>query len=1286
MAKTLSLQKSLTGLMTLVFTFVVVAPGGLLLNAPRASANAPIVVNNLNDSGAGSLRQAMLDANGAAGADTLDIQVAGTIALLSSLPALTESLDMLATTTVQADSNIVLNLGGAGAGSVGLTLTTGAFNIQGIAIQTAAGNVTYGIVINAGVTSAALGASGAESALEIYNCSIAGISIATGASNVTIQNDYIGKVGGANAIGISATGVTTLTIGGSGAAEGNIISGNTGNGIQIVSSSTVNLKGNRIGVDKDGILLANGGDGVFIDTGNTAVTIGDNTSMGRNYISGNTGNGIKVYSNSTVIKGNYIGINQAGTAAIANGGVGIRLESNNNTIGGTTSADGNVISGNTGDGILEDSTFRNADSTTIKNNYIGINAAGTAAVANGGKGINISGPSILTTTINKNVISGNSTGGITVDGAGSTGTIITGNVIGLNAAGTAAVANVGSGITIGSASNFIGQVGDANRNVISGNTVHGIDLRANTNSVVNNYIGTDITGLIALVNSNNGIQLQNSAASNTMGGTVAGTANTIMANAGMTGVNVNSDAGNFNLIRENNLPGITRGGTANESIAAPVINSAVRTSPTVITVQGTTGTASGTMDFFLDNTWLSTSTADAAGAFNVNLTSSTGTNVFASVTNGTNSTSGTSGSVAVTTDVTASAIPTINYSAQGNAGETSNIYGLGATAGDTVYSNGATTGVTVAADGTFTYAATLVQGTNTFSITIVDGMSNTSGAVVATITGIVAGGSGTSVSAGATGGGSSSSSSTTTTPTTPTTTVEPTTPTTPTEAPIDTTNTDQTPTSMAGDTEVVTPVTTPSTTTTSTTTTTTTTTPSTKPTTTYTKPKSFYSGIYQYVEPIKPVSIRDTMPETPARKPAFGPTLFQSNPFKGETINGIPVKFIELKLGISKPTEADLTADNDNDGLLNGEEILAGSNPNSKDGDGDGISDFQETQFDGTNPSASDSDHDLIPDNKDSEPLIYNDFTENGTAKMFTDYLQSQSEAGNFITEPLGVNDFDQDGLNDEMELDIGTNPLVADTDGDGLTDGDEILFYQADPNNPTAEGTGGVLRLNTVEKETVTQGEQLFMGSADAGSTVGIYKVSGTGTWSLLGQSEADESGRFTVYTTPLDSGRYTLLATQGLENNIEDITSTFTLNVLEWVKRPVYVSLANGASITERQPVIDVQTEKHTMVIFIFRSTIYGSVILADFDGQIVKASPREDLELGDHTVTWYAQDLGTSKKSNPTQVAFNITNEAFVSGQTGSSETSPLTLILGSIAVLASLSALGLYFRRKSSPSRQ
>jgi len=39
-------------------------------------------------------------------------------------------------------------------------------------------------------------------------------------------------------------------------------------------------------------------------------------------------------------------------------------------------------------------------------------------------------------------------------------------------------------------------------------------------------------------------------------------------------------------------------------------------------------------------------------------------------------------------------------------------------------------------------------------------------------------------------------------------------------------------------------------------------------------------------------------------------------------------------------------------------------------------------------------------------------------------------------TDPVGAVDTDQDGLSDAMEVELGTNPLLADTDGDGLVDG----------------------------------------------------------------------------------------------------------------------------------------------------------------------------------------------------------------------------------------------------------
>src|SRR5262249_53630605 len=59
---------------------------------------ATFAVTNLNDSGAGSLRQAVLDANATAGADVVSFSVAGTIDLQKALPKITGTLDIDGTT------------------------------------------------------------------------------------------------------------------------------------------------------------------------------------------------------------------------------------------------------------------------------------------------------------------------------------------------------------------------------------------------------------------------------------------------------------------------------------------------------------------------------------------------------------------------------------------------------------------------------------------------------------------------------------------------------------------------------------------------------------------------------------------------------------------------------------------------------------------------------------------------------------------------------------------------------------------------------------------------------------------------------------------------------------------------------------------------------------------------------------------------------------------------------------------------------------------------------------
>ena len=220
------------------------------------------------------------------------------------------------------------------------------------------------------------------------------------------------------------------TIGGTTTGAANIISGNTDDGVDIDASCLV--EGNDIGTNAAGTAaVANGYDGIYVDA--SGATIGGTTAGAGNIISGNTDDGIDIDA-SCLVEGNFIGTNAAGTAAVANGSDGIDVDASGATIGGTTTGAGNIISGNTDDGVYIDA------SCLVEGNDIGTNAAGTAAVANGYDGIDVdaAGATIGGTTAGAgNIISGNTDYGVYIDAS----CLVEGNDIGTNEAGTAAVAN-----------------------------------------------------------------------------------------------------------------------------------------------------------------------------------------------------------------------------------------------------------------------------------------------------------------------------------------------------------------------------------------------------------------------------------------------------------------------------------------------------------------------------------------------------------------------------------------------------------------------------------------------------------------------------------------------------------------------------------------------------------------------------------------------------------------------------------------------------------------------------
>ena len=329
-----------------------------------------------------------------------------------------------------------------------------------------------------------------------------------GVSGNVVEGNYIGTdVAGTTARGNVDNGIVITdalgnTIGGTVAGAGNVISGNTFNGVNILSAPAPTgnvVEGNLIGTDGSGVLpLPNADSGVYIDNapGNT---IGGTTALARNVISGNGDQGVHIIgagATGNLIEGNYVGVDASGEGALGNANTDVFLDgASGNTIGGTTAGARNVISGSGFRGIR----LLSGSANLIEGNYIGTDALGIVAIANQ-DGIELDTGSTGNTIGGSapgagNLISGNASHGIDIADATSNNNTIAGNLIGTDKTGLVALANGGDGIGVGGASGIIiGGTTAAARNVISGNLGRGVDLAGPSNFVLGNYIGVDITG------------------------------------------------------------------------------------------------------------------------------------------------------------------------------------------------------------------------------------------------------------------------------------------------------------------------------------------------------------------------------------------------------------------------------------------------------------------------------------------------------------------------------------------------------------------------------------------------------------------------------------------------------------------------------------------------------------------------------------------------------------------------------------------------------------------------
>jgi hypothetical protein len=378
-----------------------------------------------------------------------------------------------------------------------------------------------------------------------------------GAAN-RVQGNYIGTdVTGTHALANGRDGVRSASagsvIGGTDAGAGNLISGNRGDGVAVLSfSAFILVQGNRIGTDVTGTApLGNAGNGVTVASGSYSTVVGGTAAGAGNLISGNRGTGIAVASNNNRVEGNAMGTAISGTGPLGNRvGISVAVGTTSVTIGGTAAGAGNLISGNTDAGVV-----LAGNGNLVQGNWIGTDAAGAAAVANN-DGVEISGSNNTvggTSAGARNIISGNGGSGVLISGSGATGNQVLGNFIGINSAGTAAVPNA-TGVTV-SSPNVIGGTAPGAGNLISGNTL-GISVQADGTVVQGNLIGTDAAGSVAVPNGT-GVAVQAGVVNTTIGGSAAGAGNLISGNT-VAGLQISGS----NTLVQGNLVGTDASGSA----------------------------------------------------------------------------------------------------------------------------------------------------------------------------------------------------------------------------------------------------------------------------------------------------------------------------------------------------------------------------------------------------------------------------------------------------------------------------------------------------------------------------------------------------------------------------------------------------------------------------------------------------------------------------------------------------------------------------------------------------
>jgi hypothetical protein len=400
---------------------------------PIASASATsFPVANTNDSGAGSLRQAIADANGNAGLDQIPISATGTIQLASVLPDISQPTQIsgpgAASLTVRRNgiAEFPIFTIATGATSVelsGLTISNGASPKSGGGIETALSTATTltGVVVSGNHADGG-GGIGSQGSLTLNDTTVSGNTSASGGggisggpSTILTHSVVSGNTASLNAGGIVAPPNATLALTDS-TVTGNDSNAGPGGGIAGAKLSTLILT--RVAVtDNDAV---GPGGGLSIDG---LATITDSEINGDNDAS-TEGGGMRV---SSFGDADLIRSSVTENDAASNGG-GISNQ-------GDLTLTGVTVEGNESGGVGGGMLHQTGDLTVSNSTF-----AGNQADGSGGGIATVSG----TTSINSTTIVGNAAdidgvngdlggGGIAEEGPGTpvvSNTLIASNTVG----------------------------------------------------------------------------------------------------------------------------------------------------------------------------------------------------------------------------------------------------------------------------------------------------------------------------------------------------------------------------------------------------------------------------------------------------------------------------------------------------------------------------------------------------------------------------------------------------------------------------------------------------------------------------------------------------------------------------------------------------------------------------------------------------------------------------------------------------------------------------------------